>query len=216
MKILIACDDYWHPAEVIERGLKFLEEYGYELDFVRDAKDILTPEMLTEYPLFINAKMNQIGSGNQNVWFDKGIAEVQVEDLENYVRNGGGFIALHAGNSYFWNETEEYCRFNGCAFVTHPPRCEITVRPVRKHPITDGISEFTIRDEHYAVDHLAEDAEVLLESVSETGGVQTACYVRSMGKGRICSLMPGHILSVFQNEEFRKVIRNAVKWTAGR
>ena len=214
MKILITCDDYWHPGEVIEKGLLFLkEEYGHDLHFIRDAKDILTPTMLAEYPLFINAKMNQIGNGNTHIWFEKDVSELQVNDTESYVRAGGGFIALHAGNSYFWNESEEYCRLSGCAFVKHPPRCAVTVRPVKKHPITEGVSSFCIRDEHYEVDHLAEDAELLFESVSEAGGIQPAGYVRRLGKGRICALMPGHILSVFQNEENKKIIRQAIAWT---
>ena len=214
MKILITCDDYWHPAEVIERGLAFLKDYGYELDFVRDAKDILTPEMLDEYPLFINAKMDQIGNGNQNVWFHRA-AELQVKDIEAYVRSGGAFLGLHGGNSYFWKESEDYCRFNGCAFVKHPSRCEIAVRPVKEHPITEGISEFIIRDEHYEVDHLAEDAEVLLESVSDAGGKQIAGYVRQLGAGRTCALMPGHILSVFQNKSYQKLILQAIAWLTG-
>ena len=46
MKILVLCDDKWHPAEVVEKGMAFLTEEGFELDFVKDAKDILTPEML--------------------------------------------------------------------------------------------------------------------------------------------------------------------------
>lgn len=214
MKILITCDDYWHPGEVIERGLRFLEEDGHTLDFVRDARDILTPEMLEEYPLFINAKMNQIGSANQNLWFDPEAAEVLEKDLERYIRNGGGFLALHAGNSFFLDQSEAYCRLLGCAFIRHPPRCRITVSPAARHPITEGIPEFSIRDEHYEVRLLAEDAEIILESRSETGGVQVAGYVRELGGGRICSLMPGHILSVFQNEAYRQVIRQAVCWTA--
>ena len=32
MKILILCDDKWHPAEVVERGLAFLAEEGHALD----------------------------------------------------------------------------------------------------------------------------------------------------------------------------------------
>lgn len=88
---------------------------------------------------------------------------MQVQDIEDYINAGNGFIALHAGNSCFWNETEDYCRLNGCAFVSHAPRCAVTVRPVKAHPITGGVLPFVIRDEQYAVDHLAEDAEVLFE-----------------------------------------------------
>ena len=215
MKLLVTCDDYWHPGEVIERGLQFLTDHGYELDFVRDAKDILTPQMLSEYPLWINAKRNQIGGANRNAWMEPGISEVQVQDIENYIRAGNGFLALHSGNVYFWNEDEAYCRLLGCAFVTHPARCPVTVRPVKEHPVTAGVAEFVIRDEHYEVDHLADDAQVLLESTSETGGTQVAGFVRRLGEGRICALMPGHILSVFENAEYRKLLLNAVMWTGG-
>ena len=171
--------------------------------------------MLFEYDLMINAKMNQLTGSNQYPWFD-GDAEVQVKELEAFVRSGRGFLAIHAGNSYFWNETEEYCRFNGCAFVKHPPRCEVTVRPVGEHPITTGVGEFRVRDEHYEVDHLAKDAQLLLESVSEAGGTQVAGYVRQIGAGRLCALLPGHALSVFQNEMYKRLIRQAVLWTAGK
>lgn len=64
MKILVLCDDKWHPAEVVEKGMAFLTEEGFELDFVKDAKDILTPEMLRRYPLIVNAKGNVLNCGN--------------------------------------------------------------------------------------------------------------------------------------------------------
>jgi type 1 glutamine amidotransferase len=59
----------------------------------------------------------------------------------------------------------------------------------------------------------ADDAEVLLES--ESGGVQTAGYVRALGKGKICVLTPGHILSVWQNPMFKKLVTNAINWCLG-
>ena len=215
MKILITCDDVWHPAEVIEKGLDFLKKEGHELHFIKDAKDILTPEYIRRYPLWINAKMDQIGSFNQHVWFEEGIAELGVRDAEAYVQNGGGVLALHAGCSYFLNASAEYCRLLGCAFVKHPPRCPVTVRPVSAHPITSGVTEFTLRDEHYEIELLAEDAKIILQSTSESGGTQTAGYVRQLGKGRICALTPGHILSVFDHPMYQKIIRQAVLWAAG-
>ena len=214
MKILITCDDVWHPAEVIEKGLQFLKKDGHELHFIKDAKDILTPEYVRQYPLWINAKMDQIGSHNQHVWFEEGIAEFTVKDAEAYVREGGGFLALHAGCSYFLDASAEYCRFLGCAFVKHPPRCPVTVRPIKPHPVTGGVAEFSVRDEHYEIHLLAEDAHVLLQSVSDTGGTQTAGYVRELGKGRVCALTPGHILSVFDHPMYQKIIRQAVLWAA--
>ena len=44
------------------------------------------------------------------------------------------------------------------------------------------------------------------------GQKMPAAYVREMGKGRLCSLMPGHILSVWKNPEFQKLLVNAIRW----
>jgi len=216
MKILVLCDDYWHPGEVIERGLDFLKD-EHELDFVCDAKDILTPEFIRRYDLLICAKMNEINASNRTPWFDRSVAELQVSDLRDYVREGHGYLALHAGSAFYWDRESdrEYCEFLGCAFVQHPPRCTIREKMKGTHPITDGVAPFTIRDEHYMIDHLAPDMQVIMESTSEAGGTQVGAFVRTMGDGRICTLVPGHIASVFENPEYRKMIRRAILWCHG-
>lgn len=210
MKILITIDDFWHPGEVVKRGLDFLND-EFEIDFVSDAKDILTPDFINRYDMMINAKMDEINSANQTPWFDE-IADLGVEDLRKYVSDGHGFLSLHAGNSYFWDKNRAYCEFNGCAFVNHPPRCDIKVYSKTSHPIIDGVGEFMIRDEHYEVDHILPDVTVILESTSKTGGTQVAGYVHTLGEGRMCSLMPGHILSVFESKEYQEIIRRAIRW----
>lgn len=217
MNILVLCDDYWHPGEVIRRGLSFLSD-EHNLDFVEDAKDILTPEFIRRYDVIVNAKMNELKGSNRNPWIGESIVEVQVPDLDEYVKEGHGFIALHGGNAWYWDHDVDraYCEFVGNAFVKHPPRCEISMQPVGKHPITDGIQPFTVRDEHYELDHLADDITVLMEGTSETGGKQVAAYVRKSGQGRICVLVPGHILSVFENPAYRQMIRQAIDWCAGK
>lgn len=45
MNILVISDDTWHPAEVIEMGLRPLNE-KFDMTYIRSAKDILTPEYL--------------------------------------------------------------------------------------------------------------------------------------------------------------------------
>ena len=65
-----------------------------------------------------------------------------------------------------------YIALIGCHFVSHPPRCAVTVRPVVSHPLTDGVCAFTCRDEQYVVEVTAADAEPLLETESESGGRQ--------------------------------------------
>ena len=99
--------------------------------------------------------------------------------------------------------------------MKHPPRCEVKVRPIADHPVTEGVEPFTVRDEHYEIRVIAEDVIRLLESESESGGKQTAGYVRRLGDGKICVLTPGHILSVWKHPMFKKLVLNAIDWCLG-
>jgi hypothetical protein len=211
-KILVLCDDVWHPAEVIEKGFEPLQDKIARFDFVKDAKDILTEEFIAEYAMVINCKSNHLTSGNGADWFEPGVTEVGPAEFEKFIRRGGGYLSLHAGNTYGEDNCFEMAKLIGNEFVTHPPRCSVTVSPVKAHPVTEGVSAFTVRDEHYEIKVIADDAECLLQSESETGGKQIAGYVRTMGDGRLCVLTPGHILSVWQNPMFQKLLVNAIHW----
>ncbi len=215
MKVLILCDDIWHPGEVLKRGLKPLEKEGFELDFVSSPKDILTDAFLRRYDVIVNARGNSHSAANSGApWFEPGVTAVMPEDFRRYVEEGHGFLALHAGNTS--HRPHAMAEFIGNDFIKHPPQCAVTVRPVKEHPVTAGVEPFTVRDEHYMIDVFAPDAEVILTSASDTeAGTQTAGYVRTMGKGRFCSLTPGHNLAVYKNENFLKLLKQALRWCAG-
>ena len=212
LQVLVLCDDYWHPGEVIELGLARLSEEGFALRFVHAAKDILTPALLARYAVVINCKGNSVNAANRTPWFTDG-AEVGPAELTAYVENGGGFISLHAGNTP--REGEPYAELVGSWFIGHPPRCPVAVRVTAQHPVTAGVADFSVYDEHYAIELVAEDAEVLLRTASETGGDQVGGYVRTLGKGRLCALTPGHVLGVLENPEYQKLLANAIRWVAG-
>jgi type 1 glutamine amidotransferase len=211
--ILVLCDDFWHPGEVIIRGFRSIKTGAYAFDFVHDAKDILYPEMLERYAAIINCKSNVLNGANNGVWFEDGVTEAGVPELEAYVKAGHGFLSLHAGNTA--KEHSAYGDFVGNTFVGHPPRCSIDVEITGAHPITQGVKNFRIRDEHYNINCIAADAVELFRTVSETGGNQIGGYVRQIGKGRLCVMTPGHILSVWEHPSYQKLILNALDWSAG-
>jgi type 1 glutamine amidotransferase len=86
-------------------------------------------------------------------------------------------------------------------------------------------------DEHYQLDIIAPDADVLIASFSPQQGeegkrqedpyhntvasIQPAGYVRSQGKGRVCVLTPGHNLPVWHNPQFQLTLSNALYWCGG-
>lgn len=213
--LLVLCDDVWHPAEVIERGILSLSDCPYNFEFVKTAKDILTPEMLLQYPAIICCKGNNVTSGNPAPWFENTVTEVMGREFRDYVEQGGAFLSIHSGNVFTGegDGIQEYTEFVGNRFLSHPLRCEVNLKKEKNHPIMNDVADaFTIRDEHYQIDLLAEDIDVFLSSHSEKGGTQPAGYTREIGKGKVCVLTPGHTLSVWQNPEFQKIFLNSIQW----
>ena len=211
---LVLCDDAWHPAEVIESGFAPLDGEEFHFTFVKTAKDILTPEMLTEYDVIICCKGNQISSSNSNVWFEEGVTEVTPREFEDYIRAGGGFISGHSANTSKQGDT--YTALVGNYFLGHPPRCTTQVKITTDHPITAGVEDFVIRDEHYQITVTASDAQVLFTTSSEAGGEQIAGYAREIGEGRLAVLTPGHTLSAWLAPGYQKLWANAIRWAAKR
>jgi type 1 glutamine amidotransferase len=208
--ILVLCDDHWHPAEVIMRGIGSLKTDAFTFDFVSDAKDILYPEMLERYPVIISCKGNALNGSNNGVWFEDGVTEVGVKELADYVKSGHGFLSIHAANTA--KKDTDFGNFVGNHFLGHPPRCSIKVEITGDHPIVKGVENFTIRDEHYHIECTAGDAVELFRTKSETGGDQIGAYVREIGKGRLCVMTPGHVLTVWENPAYQKLLLNALAW----
>lgn len=215
IRVLVICGDYWHPAEIIRRGLEELPDAAdFQYDFVIDAKDTLYPEMLDEYDVIVSAKMDVIHEGNQHEWFQAGVTEVMPSDLRAWIEKGHGFIALHGGSSYYQTDKSGYVDMVGTYFVQHPDRCEIRMTIEAEHPVTKDVPDFTYRDEHYQLAQVADDLQILATSHSVTGGDQIGAFVRELGAGRLCVLAPGHILQTFRNPAYQKMISNAIHWCA--
>jgi type 1 glutamine amidotransferase len=134
------------------------------------------------------------------------------EDFYDWVSEGNGFLFVHAGNTY--KKGSAMARLSGNSFLGHPARCAIDMK-VMEHPITEGIGDFTIRDEHYQIEVLDSDVNVFMKSLSETGGEQIAGYTKNVGQGRVCVLTPGHILEVWRKPEYLEMVYNAIEWCAG-
>ena len=218
MKVLVICDDFWHPGEIVARGLKPLEKKGYELDVVMYARDILTKEMIREYDVIVNAKSNVFGQANQAPWFDEGLPTmVMPRDFRDYIEEGHGCIALHAGTCDSREKCPDMADLTGNDFLGHPAQCAVTYQPMGNHPVTAGVEAFTVRDEHYMLDVFAPDAEVFLQGISDSeAGTQAAGYARRLGLGRFVCLSPGHNCHVLLHPQFQRLMANALDWCAGK
>ncbi|MCL2527164.1 MAG: ThuA domain-containing protein [Defluviitaleaceae bacterium] len=228
MKVLLICDDFHHPGDIPIRGIEPLKEKGFEFDVLQDPRgfDFNT---LKDYPVVILSKSDYVAFQLDIPW--KSDDDVQTAFID-YVENGGGLLVSHSGTVAGKHKpTKRLDALVGCRFTRHPNQCPVTVAPIKPHPITKGVDMFCEIDEHYFIDILDPDVNVFAaayappqgeESKYETewyfnnpGGIVTAGYTRTQGKGRVCVLPPGHTVEVWLNGEFQKMLANGLMWCAG-
>lgn len=206
IRALVFCDDLWHPAATIRRGLEGLGS-SFDFEFVEDALD-RSAGQLEGFRLMVLAKANMVSSRSEQPW----LTGEAGESLAAHIRRGNGLVVIHAGTSRYENLPAMHALMGG-GFVRHPEQCAVTIEPVSGRGLAEGILSFTVRDEHYFMSPVSDDAEVFLQSRS-MHGVQPAGWTRSEGEGRVCVLTPGHNLEVWLHPEFQKLLLNACRWTA--
>ena len=111
----------------------------------------------------------------------------------DFVRRGKGHVVVHAGSASF-PDWSEYGRLTLATWKTgqtsHGPIHEFPVRIENvRHPVTEGLEPFMIRDELWNAPGLAEGAEVLASSFSAadkqgTGRWEPAVLAGRFGEGR--------------------------------
>ncbi|MCL1883354.1 MAG: ThuA domain-containing protein [Defluviitaleaceae bacterium] len=228
MRVLLLCDDHYHPAEVPINGTKPLEAKGFKIDIIIDAGDF-EPNELKKYDVVIMSKCDHVSQKNNNSWKTQEIQEAFVK----YVENGGGLLVTHNGTVANENgATETLDRLIGCRFAFHPNNCPVTFGVLKPHFITKDVGTFCETDEHYKLEILSDDIDILAASFSDAQGeiakyqsepyfnapacIAPSAYIRTQGKGRVCVLTPGHVLEVWLNPDFQKILENALLWCAGR
>jgi len=224
MKVLLLCDEHYHPGEVPIGGTAPLKEKGYEFDIIKDGKEFKA-ETLKDYPVVMMCKCDDSSVDDKTSWKSAAVQQAFID----YVERGGGLMVIHNGTVPGEN-TEAMDRLAGSKFVFHPNSNPVTVEPVKPHYITQGVEQFTETDEHYHLEILANDIDILAASYAPAQGspdkyeedkyhnapakVCPSVYVRSQGKGRVCVMTPGHTVTVWLNPQFQRLLDNGLKWCA--
>lgn len=206
LRVLVLCDDQWHPAADVRRGFAALQAVAFDFEFVASGHE-WSAEQLKGFALVVVAKANHISATDQRPWLT-GESEGAFGD---YVRHGGGLFLIHGGASY--KDLPAMRRMTGGAFVRHPEQCSVTLEPEIGHALTRGVNAFAERDEHYLMSLDDSRADVFLRTRSNHG-LQSAGWARSEGNGRVCVLTPGHNVEVWLHPEFQKLLWNGLQWLA--
>jgi type 1 glutamine amidotransferase len=151
-------------------------------------------------------------------------------DFTKLVASGKGVVALHhcLGSYQDW---PEYEKIIGGLYYLKPRTVDGVAKPASiykedldlkvkvadpTHPVTAGVSaEFAIHDETYGKFSILPDSHPLLTTDDPTSD-KVIGWCRTYGKARVVYLQGGHDHFAYANPEFRKLLANAIRWTAMR
>lgn len=209
MRVLVFCDDIYHPAATVHSGLAPLAAGpGFEFDWVENPTG-WNSASLRDYPVALLSKSNTISHTDKRPWLLDGTTSLFLD----YVRSGGGLVVVHSGTASYANVAPMRAVMGG-TFLNHPPECEVVLEPKVNHRLTKGVTgSFAVWDEHYMVAVDDPNTDVFLFSRS-IHGIQPAGWSRSEGAGRVAVLTPGHLAGVWHHPSFQILLGNALRWVA--
>jgi len=231
---LVLIGDYYHPPAYILSSLEpVFQKIGMPARFIYDVTK-LNAKSLKGMRLLVILRDGMIWpqpGGDMVFW----LTEEQEKAIADFVKNGGGFLALHNATALkrLDDKPSIYRDVLGSSYNGHGPGDErFEVRVIKRdHPVTSGVNDYIAVDERHTPIIHADDITLLLEAVS---GDQKSVngYVRTYGKGRICYLANGHQAlekleqrgtrgftprnaEVLQNPEMQKLMANGAMWCCG-
>jgi len=225
-------------------GKTLVRDMGVAVDF-SDEVTLLNAEHLAKYRILIILRdgmnwPNGHGNPQSNAgWWSQGQSAIVSDpplpprgassqpwmtpdmgkSVRAFVENGGGALLMHNVTNVALHN-EDFRDVLGGAYQGHP-----NIRPFRvkitnrDHPITRGVSDFTVTDEQHYMEYQKDSKYLLMQSVNEEGltfrnlgATAAAGWAYDYGKGRVCYLSPGHLITAMWNPEYEKLQKNAVRW----
>ncbi len=208
--LVIIGDFYHHPAKSRAPLEAMLGKAGFRPQFLYDVKQ-LSAESFRGVKLLVVLRdgMLRPAPGADPVWW---ITDEQEKALAQFVERGGGYLALHCATALRWFGDKPclYRDLLGSSNRGHGAEDEkFEVRVVApEHPVTQGVHDFTVVDQHHRPGLFADNLTVLLR----TSGNNVHAYARTYGEGRICYLANGHHREVLESEPMQRLMTNASRW----
>ncbi len=203
------------PKQVAEVFQRVLKEEGFDVE-ASDTLDAFKDE----------AKVSAL-SLIVPVWTMGKITGEQVKPVLNAVRSGVGIAGCHGGMCDSFRENTDWQFMTGGQWVAHPGNdgVEYTVKITDpKHPITEGIKDFTVKSEQYYL-HVDPAVKVLATTrFPVADGPHTGngpvdmpvVWTKMYGAGRVSYNSLGHHADIVESEPCLTLMRRGFNWAARR
>ena len=213
-RITAVLGDFYHDRDLavksFQGGIERLkQETNIELDVTYLSVSELINNIKTNPDVIVLFAENRLNPEDTDVkrWMTAEDAKI----INDYVKNGGSWLAWHAGLASYEN-IEEYTSMLKGYFLHHPDKHQVVTYT------TDFSSEyfspdekFKFLDEHYFVQVEEDQTNIFLKSESVDGSSLAGWY-HGYGKGKVLCLTPAHIEEGLMNPTFLKVFAKSIKW----
>jgi type 1 glutamine amidotransferase len=217
--------DGHRPVEATDMFLPFLVDNGFDVR-VEDSNEVYADR----------EEMDRTDLIVQSVTMSD-ISDEALKGLRGAVERGTGLAGWHGGIADSYRNSSDYLQLIGGQFATHPGKhpdereggeadnflcytVDLTELG-RRHPVMEGIEDFTLRTEQYWV--LTDDLNDVLATT--THPVQPfhpwhrpitspAVWTREWGRGRVFVATPGHSLVVLRDTSVRTIIERGMLWAS--
>jgi len=209
---LVLFGDQPHEPGHIEPGLRAVfEATGVVPHFTVDVR-ALSAENLARVQLLVvlrdGLQRPMTGEKSDFIWMTPDQERAVVE----FVERGGAFLNLH-NSMGLYPEDGPYLKLVGGRYIGHGPLERFRVEVVDgDHPITRGVTAFSVADEQHTPPYDRSKVRLLLQNRSDEGQVAAAGWCYEPGRGRLCHLANGHTRESLMHPMYQRLMRNAVAW----
>ena len=134
----------------------------------------------------------------------------QEKALLDYVASGHAFLPVHSASFCFQN-SPKYIDLVGGQFQKHDTATFIADIVNEKHPIMQGVEEFSTWDETYVHNKLSNDRTILIERL-EGDRPEPWTWVKESGKGKVFYTAYGHDERTWSNPGFHQLMKQGITW----
>lgn len=148
--------------------------------------------------------------------------------IQNYIRNGGGFVGIHCAGA-IWKEEgafqQWYEKLIGTRMVAHPKvQAARLVVENQEHICTCHLpNEWNLTDEWHTFSYNPRENVNVLISLDESsyegkpkmGGDHPFTWYQHYDGGRSFFTSLGHTIEIYSDENYQKLVRGGIIWASG-